>query len=37
MAWLTVLVFIVIAYGALIATSIGMEKLKKQRATKQAN
>ncbi len=33
-AWLAILVFIVIAYLALIFTSIGIEKLKKERANK---
>ena len=33
-AWLSILVFIVLAYLALIFTSIGIEKLKKERANK---
>ena len=36
-AWWAVFAFIVICYGSLIVTSIGMEKLKKQKSANEAN
>ena len=36
-AWWAVFAFIVICYGSLIVTSIGMEKIKKQKSANEAN